>query len=261
MPFLDRDGRRIHYTETGAGPGVLLVPGLGSGSRQFGTLPRRFARAGFTCAVLDPVGLPPSGPLGGGFSFAAAADDALAVLARLPRPASLVGTSLGGKVALLAAAKEPGLARRLVLVCSSAVPTARARRLHRWFGLLAESVDPALLGELTAPFLFGATFQARKPGLVDDIVRSSDPGPEALALMRSQVRALLEFDGTAAARGCTVPALCLAGAEDTLTPPADVEATARLLARGSYQAVPGAGHSLLLESGAAFARVVAFLRA
>ena len=48
MPTLTQSGRVVHYTRDGDGPGVVLVPGLGSGAALFGTLPRRFARAGFT---------------------------------------------------------------------------------------------------------------------------------------------------------------------------------------------------------------------
>ncbi|MFN6196783.1 MAG: alpha/beta fold hydrolase, partial [Planctomycetota bacterium] len=106
MPTVDRAGRTLHFTREGDGPGVVLVPGLGSGARLFGTLPRRFARAGFTCAAVDPVGLPPSAPLPDGvFDFVAAARDVLAVAAELPPPVALVGTSLGGTVALVAAAE------------------------------------------------------------------------------------------------------------------------------------------------------------
>jgi pimeloyl-ACP methyl ester carboxylesterase len=95
MPFIERNGRTVHYTVQGDGPGVVLVPGLGSGARLFGTLPRRFARHGFTCAAVDPVGLSPSSPLGpSGYDFDEAARDVLAVAAALPGPTSLVGTSL-----------------------------------------------------------------------------------------------------------------------------------------------------------------------
>ena len=50
-----------------------------------------------------------------------------------------------------------------MMLCSSAVPTHRARRVHRWFGLIAEHA-PRYLGELTAPFLFGATLDQELNG-------------------------------------------------------------------------------------------------
>lgn len=260
MPTVHRDSRGVHYSRTGSGPGVVLVPGLGSGGRLFGTLPRRFEREGFTCAAIDPVGMPPSSVEPGDYDFAAAAADLLAVVAELPPPVSLVGTSLGGKVALFAAAMQPAAVHRLVLLCSSAVVTPRARSVYRFFELLASAVAPELLGELTAPFLFGDSFHNARPAVVADIVRAAKPTPAGRALMLSQARALQQFDGESHARGCTVPTLCLAGAEDTLTLPHEVARTAALLPRGEYREIAGAGHSLLLEDASAFTAVVEFLR-
>lgn len=261
MPVLERAGRSIHYTVAGEGPGVVLVPGLGSGASLFGTLPRRFAKLGFCCAAVDPVGLAPSGPLPTGtYEFDEAARDVLAVAASLSSPCALVGTSLGGKVALRASALEPSRISTLVMLCSSALVTARARRVYRMFELLCTAVDGAAFPELVAPFLFGSTFHQQRGGVVDDILRSMKPTTASRAFMQQQAAALQHFDGERDARACRVRTLCLAGTEDTLTTPAEVEATARLLANAQYEAIPHAGHSLLLESAAALDRVVAFLQ-
>jgi pimeloyl-ACP methyl ester carboxylesterase len=261
MPNVERAGRTIHFLREGDGPGVLLLPGLGSGARLFGTLPRRFARAGFTCAALDPVGVPPSSPLPGGvFDFGAAAQDALAVAAALPAPVALVGTSLGGKVALAAAASGSTEAHRLVMLCSGALASPRGARVYRWFELLGSEVDARWFGELTAPFLFGDTFLTQRPGVVDDIVRSTKPTPESRAFLLAQARALGDFDGEALCARVAVPTLCLAGAEDTLALPREIEATAARIRGATYACIENAGHSLLLESAAAFDRVIAFLR-
>ena len=265
MPLLQRAGRKVHFTVEGEGHGLVLIPGLGSGARLFGTLPRRFAREGFTCAVVDPVGLPPSGPLPDGrYDFTEAAADVLAVAETLPPPVALVGTSLGGKVALraaaLASAQPSTTVDRFVMLCSSAVPNPRARRVHRMFELLAASEDAALLGEFLAPFLFGASFHASRPAVVEDLIRAMKPSPESRALMQAQAKAMSAYDGTQDAKACTLPALCLAGTEDTLTLPEDVAATATLLRHAEHAALAHAGHSLLLESAEALLRVLAFLR-
>ncbi len=261
MPNVERAGRTIHYTCDGSGPGIVLVPGLGSGARLFGTLPRRFARAGFTCAAVDPVGLPPSAPLPGGeYDFEHAAHDVLAVAAALPPPVALVGTSLGGKVALAAAASGGGAAGRLVMLCSSAISTPRSRRVYRWFELVCTEVDGRWLGDLTAPFLFGETFLNQRPLVVDDIVRSTKPSPESRAFMGAQARALQAFDGAPLCTRVRWPALCLAGAEDTLTLPSEVAATAAAIPGAVHDVVEHAGHSLLLESARTFDRVVEFVR-
>lgn len=261
MPVVERQGRSIHHSLAGEGPGVILIPGLGSGARLFGTLPRRFVRSGFTCAAIDPVGLEPSSPLPGGiFDFTQAAHDVIAVAETLPKPVTLVGTSLGGKVALSAAAMQHDAIGKLVMLCSSAAQTARSKRVYRWFEILCTEIDGKHLGDLTAPFLFGETFLNEKASVVDDIIRSTKPSVESRAFMQSQARALQSFDGQALCPKATLPALCLAGAEDTLTLPHEVEHTASLMPNATYQRIEGAGHSLLLESASAFDLVTDFAR-
>ncbi len=260
MPTVTRAGRNIHYSRVGEGPGVVLVPGLGAGSKLFGTLPRRFAKLGFSCATLDPVGIAPSDPLPGGrYSFDDAAQDVLTVARLLQPPCALVGTSLGGKVALRAARMAPDVVSALVMLCSSAIATARSRRIHRMFELLSCEAPAACFGELMAPFLFGATFLATHEQVVNDILRGMKPDDAGRAFMRAQAHALQQYDGVDDAEHCTVRTLCLAGAEDTLTDPADVETTSKLIPLAQCRTIADAGHSLLLESSAAYGDVIAFL--
>jgi pimeloyl-ACP methyl ester carboxylesterase len=252
----------LHYAVEGAGPKVVLVPGIGAGMHLFGTLPRRFARAGFCCVTFDPVGVPPSSAhTSDGYDFAAAAADLHAVLdAAGVQAAHLVGTSLGGKVALTAAAHAPATVKSLTLLASAAMVTPRARAVYRFFETVATKLDGGDFGVVIAPFLFGSTLHATRPQLVDDIVRAVRPGPEVRQLMAAQARGLQEFDGTTLARGWQGPTLCVAGNEDTLTLAAEVKATARLWPAARFVEIGDAGHSLLLESARVFDALVEFLR-
>lgn len=264
MPVVERAGRSIRWDVEGDGPTLLLIPGIGSGRKLFGTLPRRFARAGFRCVTFDPVGVPPSSPHGddSGYDFAAAAEDVHAVLtASGSQRACIVGTSLGGKVGLVAAAQAPAACAGLVLLASAAVVPARAHRVYRYFETVANHVHDDDFGAAVAPFLFGSTFHAERPQLVDDIVRAMRPTPQARRLMVAQARGLHAFDGAVFARGWPGPTLCVAGGEDTLTPAAEVRATAALWPAAAYLEIEDAGHSLLLESGRVFAAVVQFAAA
>jgi pimeloyl-ACP methyl ester carboxylesterase len=259
--FARRGSRRIAWAEEGDGPPLVLLPGIGSGRRLFGTLPRRFARNGFRAIAYDPIGIPPSSePFTDGFSFDTAAEDVWAVVddAGLSR-VSLVATSLGGKVALTMAAGRPDRVERLVLLASAAVVTPRARRVYKFFEIVAEQVPPDRFGEAMAPFLFGSSFLASRPSVVDDIIRATRPAPETRRLMAAQARALQSFDGVERARRVRCPTLCAAGAEDTLTTPAEVRATADLVHGARYLEFPRAGHSLFLEDAAVFEAVADFL--
>jgi 3-oxoadipate enol-lactonase len=258
--FAERPGRRIHWSSIGEGRPLILLPGLGGGARLFGTLPRRFARRGRRALTYDPVGIAPSSPLGGAFSFEDAADDVFAVVdaAGLER-IDLVGTSLGGKVALVAAARRPERVRRVVLLASSALVTGRASRVYRFFETVAAQLEPERFADAVAPFLFGKTFLDERPAVVDDIVRATRPDEDRRALMVAQARALMQFDGSVPARRVRAPTLCLAGLEDTLTDAGDVRRTAELLENGEYRDFARAGHSLLLEDVAVYDAVEAFL--
>ena len=260
--FTERDGRRLHWNATGDGPAVVLLPGLGSGMRLFGTLPRRFARHGLRALTYDPIGVAPSDPLEGAFSLEDAAADVFAVAdAAGVEQLDLVGTSLGGKVAIVAAAQRPDRVRRLVLLAASAVPSARARRVYSFFEAVARDVAPERFADAVAPFLFGRSFLSARPALVDDIVRAMRPDEALRALMVAQARALIDFDGCAALDAVAADCLCVAGAEDSLTDVIDVQRSAERLQRARFAVIDGAGHSLLLESAEVFELARAFLQA
>lgn len=255
-----RAGRSLAFWSVGEGRPLILLPGLGGGARLFGTLPRRFARHGCRALTYDPVGIAPSSPLDGPFRFEDAADDVLAVadaagVSRL----DLVGTSLGGKVALTVAARHPERVRRVALLASSAVVTGRALRVYRFFETVAAEVEPEHFADVVAPFLFGKTFLDERPAVVDDIARATRPDAARRALMIAQARALQHFDGAAVARRVRAPVFCAAGLEDTLTDPADVRSTAALLREAEHREFERAGHSLLLEDAGVFDAVLDFL--
>lgn len=258
--FANRGERRIHWDSEGKGEALLLLPGLGGGARTFGTLPRRFARAGRRALTYDPVGIPPSTPLDGPFRFDDAARDVLAVLddAGIAQ-ADLVGTSLGGKVALAVALAAPERVRKLVLLASHAVVTPRTQRVYRFFLAAAETVPAERFGELVAPFLFGATFHRERSQMVEEILRASRPAAATRDLMIAQARALIAMETAPDLSALRTPTLCIAGREDTLTLEEDVRASAASIRGARYLAIERAGHSLLLESTATYDAVIAFL--
>lgn len=253
-------GRRVHWQADGQGQALVLIPGIGSGMKLFGTLPRRFAKLGLRCITFDPVGIPPSSPFDDQvYDFARAGDELCAVLdAAGAERAHLVGTSLGGKVGLTMAARHPSRVASLTMLGSAAVVPARAQRVYRFFEVVAGKLDGEDFGTVIAPFLIGHSFQEARPQLVDDIVRAVRPSADVRRLMVAQARGLHQFSGEALAPLWRGPTLCVAGGEDTLTLPVEVRATAELLG-ARYVEIADAGHSLLLESARAFDEVCRFV--
>lgn len=102
--------------EPGA-PGVLLLHGGGQTRHSWGRAVRALADDGFHAVTVDLRGHGDSDwAKGGDYALASLAADVVALAATFDAPPALVGASLGGLSALLAAGETPGTARALVLV-------------------------------------------------------------------------------------------------------------------------------------------------
>lgn len=111
-------GRSVSYAETGAGPVLLLIHGMGGSSDNWRAVIEPLARD-HTVIVPDLPGHGQSTPGPGDYSvggLAAALRDLLLVLEH--KRATLVGHSLGGGVAMQFAYQFPEIVERLVLVSS-----------------------------------------------------------------------------------------------------------------------------------------------
>jgi pimeloyl-ACP methyl ester carboxylesterase len=137
-------GKRAHYTEAGAGPTVLVAPGLGLSTRFYGPVLTSFARAGVRLIVPH---LPGFGRTKGPVTGMAVPDVArwlleLADALQLQCPGWL-GHSVGCQVALEIAATRPERAAALALAAPTGVP-ARFRLARQLLALpLAAAREPA----------------------------------------------------------------------------------------------------------------------
>jgi 2-succinyl-6-hydroxy-2,4-cyclohexadiene-1-carboxylate synthase len=127
-------GATYSLRDTGSGPAVLLLHGFTGTGAFLGPLALRIREAGFRTLVPDLLGHGASDavPDPARHDVARQAADLAAILrARDAIPASVVGYSLGGRIALRLALDAPGIVDAMVLIGAGAGiadPAERARR-------------------------------------------------------------------------------------------------------------------------------------
>jgi len=113
--YLDRPGGRIGYDVAGAGPLVVLVPGMGDLRAGYRFLAPALRAAGYRVACTDLRGHGDSDATFSSYGDEQTADDVAALISELGGPAVIVGNSMAAGSAVLAAAQRPELVSGLVL--------------------------------------------------------------------------------------------------------------------------------------------------
>ena len=104
----------IVYDVAGAGPLVVLAHGIGDSRHSFRFVAPALTAAGYRVANVDIRGCGDSSVSWDGYSRTDIADDLLAVIRHLGGPAVIVGQSISGGAATIAAAAAPDLVNGIV---------------------------------------------------------------------------------------------------------------------------------------------------
>jgi pimeloyl-[acyl-carrier protein] methyl ester esterase len=190
---------------------------------------------------------------------------AAAVAAVAPPRAAWLGWSLGGQVALAAAADCAQRVERLVLVAT----TPRFVTAPDWPCAMAADVLAEFAAALAADYRRAVdrflALQLRGDRRATELLRElraavfarGEPSPEALA---AGLDLLAKTDLRRDLHAVAMPALVLSGRRDRLTPPEAGRRLAAALPRGEYACFAAAAHApFLTDPGAFAARVSAFL--
>jgi 3-oxoadipate enol-lactonase len=249
------DGRFAYAAAGRAGAPVVFLHGIGGAAQAWG--PQLAALADdYRAIAWDMPGYGGSAPLPDVSiaSLAEALSDFLAQLG-LERPV-LVGHSIGGMIVQQFLADRPSAARAIVLAQTSAA-----------FGRPDGEWQCDFIAARLGPLDRGSTMASLAAGIVGELV-GDDPDPEGLALARAcmaavpeasyraMVRALLGFDLRAALPRIAVPALVLAGSNDTNAPAPMMRRMAERIPGAAYVCLDGVGHLANLERPAAFNRAL-----
>ncbi|MEU5962277.1 alpha/beta hydrolase [Micromonospora parva] len=105
--YLDIAGNTIAYDLTGQGPLVVLAHGMGDSRHSYRFVAPALAAAGYRVATVDIRGCGDSSLGWDGYSRTDIAGDLVAVVRHLGGPAVLIGQSISGGAATIAAATAP----------------------------------------------------------------------------------------------------------------------------------------------------------
>jgi pimeloyl-ACP methyl ester carboxylesterase len=261
--YVTVDGTRIRYVETGAGPTVVLLHGLGASIYAWRDVIGPVAAAGFHVVAFDNRGFGGSDRPASGYGaddYASLTVDFLDSLHL--SDVVLVGHSMGAEIAALATLTAPSKVRGLVLIDAAGLGT------H----------VPLLTRLARAPFVGRLVAGLRGRGGVEKALRSTFGVPQRMTQAevdqyyapvasadfgRTLAGVARHFDFSALKGrldSISVPTLVIWGSRDIWIPPGVGEQMAASLPRAAFVLVPGAGHDLPDEDPAALLRpVIAFL--
>jgi pimeloyl-ACP methyl ester carboxylesterase len=236
-----RGGRLPVWTQAGERTTLVFLHLWGGSHRTFAPVIASLASG---CAVVsyDHRGWGAARDLPGPYGISELADDALAVIAGLGLGRYvLVGHSMGGKVAQLAASRRPEGLAALALIAPApprpAVDAKAAEALTHAFDS-RETVSDALRHMLTA--------QPLPPDLQEQMINDGLAGNREAQL--AWPLGGITMDITAATRAIEVPVHVLAGRQDRVDPPESLEANLLPFIPGARMTVvEGTGHLSPLE--------------
>jgi len=248
---------RIRYLAGGSGPPIVLVHGLGGAGANW----RLVAPA---LAARRRVIVPELPGHGGSAPIRGIAEAVLAVAeAEGAVPAPWVGHSLGGVVALRAAALRPDAVTGVVLAAAAGISSAgRAGRVTvtligvarpgKILGRRRRQVARSRAGRTLA---FGWWGVADPAGLDPEMAEAFLAGPMRHSDTLTAGKALVVSDPREELHDVTCPVLCLWGANDNWVPLSDGIEYARRL-RAPLRTIADCGHLLIGERPDAVVRAI-----
>jgi pimeloyl-ACP methyl ester carboxylesterase len=260
---LTHDGARIRYLAGGAGPPLVLVHGLGGAAANWRLIAPALA-AHRRVIVPELPGHGGSAPLDEAASLDPFAEAMLAVAeAEDALPAPWVGHSLGGLVALRAAALRQGAVTGIVVAAAAGISSASRvgqvtvtliglARPGRLLARRRREVSRSRAGRTLA---FGWWGVADPAALDPEMAEAFLAGPARHTDTLSAGKALVASDPRRDLHRVTCPCLCLWGANDNWVPLADGMEYARRL-RAPLRTIADCGHLLIGERPDAVLRAV-----
>lgn len=250
MPYLDIEGARIHYKDSGGkGEAIVFSHGLLMNSKMFDAQIAHLKRD-YRCVAYDHRGQGQSSVTESGYDMDSLAGDAIELIEKLGAgPCHFAGLSMGGMIGMRIALRRPDLLKSLILIDTSAEaePSENLFKykmlnfVARWFGL------GVVVGQVM-PILFGRSFMT-DPARAEERARwrKSISSGDRLGITRA-VQGVIDRKEVMDDLGkLATPTLIIVGEEDTATVPAKSERMHAAITGSKLARIPKAGHSSTIE--------------
>jgi pimeloyl-ACP methyl ester carboxylesterase len=251
----EASGVRIAWERRGSGPPLLLIHGLGYARWGWEPVVDELAEA-HEVVLFDNRGIGDSEAPLGPYSARMLAEDAVAVLdaAGLER-AHVLGTSLGGMVALQVALDWPERVDRLVLACTTPGGESAAPMPEQTVRLIQES--PGLPREVAMRRgVENALAPGADPAMIERIMEHRVATAQPLAAWLAQAAAGVSFDVWDRVGEISARTLVLTGDLDVVVDPRNSALLAEMIPGARLETFPGAGHLFFWEEPEPFVQVV-----
>jgi pimeloyl-ACP methyl ester carboxylesterase len=246
----------LNTVEVGQGKPLLLVHGFPLSHAMWrGQIDGLASRARIVAPDLRGFGassfVPGASPEDG-VTMAQYADDLAALLDALAidEPVVFCGLSMGGYVAWQFWKRH---ARRLagLVLCDTraAADTPEAAKGRRTMAERVLKEGPIVAAEAMLPKLFSRVSVEKQPQIVES-TRQTILSARSEAIAAAQRGMAVRPDMTGELASIRVPALLIGGAEDAISPPAEMRSIAAAMPDARFVEIPQAGHMAPLESPA-----------
>lgn len=263
-------GSRIRYRVEGSGPPAVLIPGIGAPLESWEWTVEALRRR-YTTFAFDYPGFGFSDPVASSYTPQGAGLMTLAFMDAVGvKRATIIGSSLGGGIATMAAGMAPGRCTALVLVAPagfdlSVSPMARLIAQPR----IGEAI--AVLVRDNPRLLLQSSFADPRniPDRLIELVRRDAARPATIRNYLQALRGVVTFRGIRpevvaevrkAARRIIAPTLVVWGDQDRVIPSDQASVAALTIPTAQVHIMPGIGHVPYIEAADAFNdRMMAFL--
>ena len=246
MPKIKIADMDMVYRIEGRGDPVVLIHGLGGDHTSFDDPLRPALLERFRVLTMDLRGHGRSSRTRREYTTGLFADDVRRLLGKLKiSNARVLGTSMGGAVAMILAARYPALVRRLVLVDTWARCDEAARACFlEWAEAAGESCD--VLQRIVLIRTATAEFVAANPDFIA-FFRKFWPTNFGRAFRKSCL-ACADHDARSLLPKIAAPTLVLAGERDILVPPVLARDLAQSIRGSTLKIIPAGGHVPWLDN-------------